>query len=127
MVTRILLADIVYYLHISLIFYVLSGIFILPCNYLTTYIIFIILVLLDWNDFDGMCILTKIEHYLREDEWINQSPVEGGPEFFRPIVNNMFGLSISTPEAERLNNFVFISCLLIAFLRLRYRCDIIKF
>jgi hypothetical protein len=71
---------------------------------------------MDWNDLDGMCILTKVEHYFRSSEWVSTAPVEGGPEFFRPILQRL-GISLTRAEADRLNNFVFLFCWLIAFVR----------
>lgn len=115
-------AELIHSLHIAVFFYVILGFFLLPCKYLTKYILFIIFVLLDWNDWDGMCILTKIEYYFRTGDWSVKSPIEGGPEFFRPLINEYFNLSLTPIQADRLNNFIFILCLLIGFLRLRFRC-----
>lgn len=116
--TRLILADIVKTIHILLLVFVLLGPFILPKKYLYYYIILIILIFLDWNDLDGQCILTRIEYWLRYNQWYNQgSPIEGGPEFFRQLYIKVIGINISTLKADRLNNFLFILCLLIAFIR----------
>ena len=115
---RLILADIVKFIHILLFVFVLIGPFILPKKHLYYYIILVILIFLDWNDLDGQCILTRIEYWLRYNQWYNQgSPSEGGPEFFRHLYIQVFGQNISTQKADRLNNFLFILCLLIAFLR----------
>ena len=112
-------ADIVKYIHILLIVYILIGHQITPLVYLKYYLYLIIFIFLDWNDFDGQCILTKVEHGLRTGNW-NQKPAnkKNAPEFFRPIVNNLFNLKLSRAEADRLNNFVFMLCLLLGFTRL---------
>ena len=78
--------------------------------------------MLDWNDFDGQCTLTKLEYYFKTGKWSYKSPVEGGPEFFRPLINKLFNLKLSRIEGDRLNNFVFIMCWLIAYLRI-YTAD----
>ncbi len=114
---RNLLADIVKYIHILLIIVVLVGPFILQKRQLKYYIYLVLLIFLDWNDFDGQCILTRIEYWLRTNQWQQSSPIEGGPEFFRPIVIRLTGKKITTLEADRLNNFLFTLCLLIAFVR----------
>lgn len=114
----ILLADLIKYIHIFLVFFVFVGHSIVPIKYLKYYLIFVIFIFLDWNDYDGMCIFTKLEHYFRYDEWISKPPVEGGPEFFRPLINNFFNLNLSTNEADRLNNFLFIISWAIGFIRL---------
>lgn len=113
----LLAAELTKAIHIFMIFFVLVGHTALPLRYLKYYIIFVILILLDWNDTDGMCCLTKVEHYFRTGNWVSQSPLEGGPEFFRPLVNSMFKLDLTRTQADRLNNFIFILCLLIANLR----------
>ena len=115
---RLILADIVHFIHILLILFVLVGPFILPKKHLYYYIILVILLFMDWNDLDGQCILTRIEYWLRYNQWYNQgSTSEGGPEFFRHLYTNLTGHQITSIQADRLNNFLFIGGLLIAFLR----------
>jgi hypothetical protein len=112
-----MLAEFTKWIHICMILFVLLGHVLLPVAYLKYYIILVILILLDWNDADGMCTLTKVEHYFRTGNWVSQSPLEGGPEFFRPLVNRVFHMNLNRTQADRLNNFIFIACLLIAVLR----------
>ncbi len=113
------LANVIKYLHITLIVYILVGHYITPINYLKYYLYFIIFIFLDWNDFDGQCILTRVEHGLRTGNW-NQLPAneENAPEFFRPLINNLFNLKLTRNESDRLNNFVFMLCFLFGFSRL---------
>jgi hypothetical protein len=101
------LADIIRTIHYLMFVYILFGPFILSRKYLAYYLFFVLFVFLDWNDFDGMCILTKLEYYFRYGTWKNESPIEGGPEFFRPFVNSL-GFNLSRTEADRLNNFIFL-------------------
>ncbi len=103
---RDFLADIVRLIHYALLPVVASGPFI-SRKYVPYYLIFVWLIFLDWNDFNGMCTLTQIEHWLRTGEWTSKSPIEGGPEFFRPILLRS-GFSLDRYEAERLNNFIFL-------------------
>jgi hypothetical protein len=109
------MADLVRFVHYVMVLCVFLGPF-LPRKYLPYYMFFILLIFLDWNDLDGMCILTKLEHSFRSGEWVSTSPVEGGPEFFRPILQRM-GFSLTRSEGDRLNNFVFLICWFIAFVR----------
>jgi hypothetical protein len=108
-------ADAIRLLHYLMFVVVLGGPF-LPTKYLPYYMLFILFIFLDWNDLDGMCILTKLEHYFRHGSWETTSPVEGGPEFFRPIVESL-GFTLSRSEADRLNNFIFLLCWGTAFVR----------
>ncbi len=103
---RMLAADLVRLIHYALLPVVASGPF-LPRKYVPYYLIFVWLIFLDWNDFDGVCTLTRIEHWLRTGIWASKSPIEGGPEFFRPILLRL-GFSLDRYEAERLNNFIFL-------------------
>jgi hypothetical protein len=121
----ILFAEIVRYIHGFLIIFIMIGFVILPCKYLQYYILLIIIVILDWNDFDGMCILTKIENYFRIGNWVSKPAIEeGAPEFFRPFMKKLFNINIdiSRETAVRANNFIFITCLLIGFIRYNWYC-----
>lgn len=110
-----LFADLVRLIHYSLFPIVVLGPF-LPRRYIPYYLIFVWLIFLDWNDFDGMCTLTKVEHYFRTGQWTSKSPLEGGPEFFRPILLGL-GFNVTRSEAERLNNFIFLLFWGITFMR----------
>jgi hypothetical protein len=112
------LANIIKYIHLLLIFYIFIGHQITPIKYLQYYLYLIILIFLDWNDFDGQCFLTRIEHGFRTDDW-NQKPAnqQDAPEFFRPLMNNLFNLNLTREEANRLNNFIFMLCFLFGFSR----------
>ena len=112
-----IIADIINLLHIAMFVFVILGCFLLPKKYLFYYLIFIMLIFLDWNDLDGICILTRLENYFRTGKWESKSPIEGGPEFFRPLFNKIIGLNLGRLEADRLNNTIFIVCWLIGFLR----------
>jgi hypothetical protein len=110
---NIIKADIIKYIHIFLIIYVYTGWLITPVKYLHYYIFLIIFIFLDWNDLDGQCILTRLEFYFRTGDWTPQET----PEFFRPIINKMFGLKLIKEEGNRLNYFSFTLCLLLGFFR----------
>lgn len=111
-----ILADIIRGIHYLMFIFIFSGPFILSSKYLPYYLLFVLLVFFDWNDFDGMCILTRLEYYFRYGVWKNESPIEGGPEFFRPIINSL-GFNLSRTEADRLNNFIFLVFFTIVLLR----------
>ncbi len=116
-----LLANIIYYIHLFIIIFIFLGNIILPLKYLKYLVILIILIMLDWNDTDGMCILTKLEYYFRTGVWSSQPAMqENAPEFFRPLIQKITGLQISRTGASRLNNFIFLLILLIAVVRLLY-------
>lgn len=134
---NIIIADTIHYLHIVLVFYVLTGWVITPVKKIHYYILFVIFVLLDWNDLDGECFLTRLEHYFREkahdiapnsgNQKITINTETGEPEFFRPLMNKLFNSNLSSQEASRLNYFTFISAILLAFLRLLHHYNIMRF
>ena len=115
---NVILADIIHLFHSLLLIVLLTGGILLPKRFLSAFIIVGLLVLLDWNDIDGMCILTKLEYYFRTGEWVS-SPAsqEGAPEFFRPFMKRYLGLNLTRPEADRLNTWIVVMMMLIAFLR----------
>lgn len=134
---NIIIADTIHYLHIVLVFYVLTGWVITPVRKIHYYILFVIFVLLDWNDIDGECFLTRLEHYFREkarngsssngNDKITISTETGDPEFFRPLMNRLFNSNLNSQEATRLNYFTFISGILLAFLRMLQHYNIMNF
>jgi hypothetical protein len=134
---NIILADSIHYLHILLLLYVISGWIITPVKWIHFYILFVIFILLDWNDYDGQCFLTKLEHYFRnksrdslpatENDKISINTENGQPEFFRPFINKTFNIQMSSQDASRLNYFVFVFGILLAFLRLLHHHNIMKY
>lgn len=117
----IVIADIIHYTHLLLIIYILFGFIFLPSNHLPFYIILIILVFIDWNDYDGMCILTKLEYYFRYGVWIKHieetKKYEEPAEFFRPLIKRKLNIDLTAQQASRLNNLLFSLCLLFGFIR----------
>lgn len=136
---NIIIADTIHYLHIVLVVYVLTGWIITPIRKIHYYILFVLFVLLDWNDLDGECFLTRLEHYFREkarngssssgnnNEKLTISTETGEPEFFRPLMNRIFNSNLTSQEASRLNYFTFISAILLAFLRMLHHYNIMNF
>ena len=105
------IANIILYVHYLLILFVLVGHSLLPKKFLKYYIILIIMIFIDWNDFDGQCILTRLESYFRTGIW-KQKPAleENAPEVFRPFINKLFNVNLNRLEASKLNNLLFIIC-----------------
>ena len=113
------IANLINFIHKLLVIYVLVGHYLTPDPYLKYYLFLIIFIFLDWNDFDGQCFLTNLEHYFRTGSFSKVPPTsEDAPEFFRPIVNKLFNLNLTRNEGDRLNNFVFMMCFLLGFIRL---------
>lgn len=70
---------------------------------------------------DGQCILTKLEFYFRTGIWNHKLPTEeDAPEFFRPMIQNIFNIKLTRHESDRLNNFLFMFCFLLGFYRIIY-------
>ena len=118
-----IMANIIRLIHYLLMIFIFVGHILLPVQYIKYYLLLIVFIFLDWNDLDGQCILTRLEYYFNTGNWKQKSPIEGGPEFFRPLVNKMFNLKLNRVEADRLNNFIFILCWLSAFLRIFNRIN----
>jgi len=121
---NILLADIIYLLHAALVLFICFGCFMLPSQYLPYYILLILMVFLDWNDYDGMCILTKLEYYYRTGIWVEDIDEikNNRPQFFKPFMNRLLNINLDLTEnqASRVNYFAFTVFLTIAFLRYYY-------
>ena len=128
------IAELINYLHIVLVLYIIVGWFITPIKYIHLYLLLIIFVILDWNDFDGQCILTRLEHYYRykntkpdtEPDTEPDKEKNKRPEFFRPLIKKWFNINLNREESRRINYFVFMSVFLLGFLRLLKHYKIIK-
>ena len=119
------IADIIKYIHLLIIGYIFVGHYITPIQYIKYYLLLIIFIFLDWNDFDGQCILTKLEYYFRTGIWNQKPPTEErAPEFFRPMIQNIFNLNLSRQSADRLNYFLFMTCFLLGFYRIIYHYNL---
>lgn len=116
------LANTIHNLHGLLIIFIFLGNFVIHVKYLPYFAVLIIIIMLDWNDFDGMCILTKLEHYARTGEWVAKAAIEqDAPEFFRPFIYSLTGYKMTRESADKLNNFSFLLILLITILRIQYQ------
>jgi hypothetical protein len=79
--------------------------------------------MMSWNDPTGSCLLTTWEHYFRTGVWLNKSAKEeNAPEFFRPFIQSIIHTNISRETSDRLNNFLFLLAILIAFIRFYMKC-----
>ena len=114
----ILLANFINYIHRLLVLFILSGLFYIPNKYLPFFIIFVILVVMGWNDLYGSCFLTKLEYYFRTGIWSNLSAKDdNGPEFFRPFIKSITGINMNRKQADKLNNILFISIIIISIIK----------
>lgn len=125
---NVLLADAVYWIHITLVIVSIFGVIIVPDNYLKYALLLTPLIILDWNSPDGQCVLTRIEATLRGN-WNSKTADEaGGNEFFRPILNKVlrvFGLNVSRSQASKINYSMFVIgwiAMYIKFLRTKPIC-----
>ena len=112
------LANLIRFIHYCLVIFILIAHSILPIVYIKYYLLSIIAIFVGWNDLSGQCILTRLEHYLRTGEWNQKAPTEGGPEFLRPVINEMFDIKLSRFEGDRLSNFILLTLWLVAFFRI---------
>ena len=123
---NIIVADVIYYMHIVLMIYIGIGWYVTPIKYIHFYLFFIIFIIFDWNDFDGLCILTKFEDYFRNKNSIKQQKKKDQPEFFRRLLNKLLNVSITSEQEVRITYCILIVVLLLGFLRLLHHYRIMK-
>ncbi len=112
------LANIVYIIHILISFIIFLGNFFIPVRYLSLFAILIISIMINWN-LDDTCILTKTENYFKTGKWVSISAAEeNAPEFFRPFVYKLTGIQLDRKKATKLNQFLFLSILLLTLIRI---------
>ena len=120
-----MISNIIYYIHVLIVFFIIFGIFIISNIYLPYFIIFVLFVMLNWYGLFGSCILTKLEYYFKTGVWSElTAEQEGGPEFFRPLIKCIFNVELTRNQANKLNNILFLTIVLIAFIK--YYISVIK-
>ena len=109
--------NIIWFFHFIVLILIIFGWGILP-KWTLKYQMFIVpLIFLDWNDWDGMCILTRLEHYFKTGKWEQKSFEEGGPEFFRPLLEKILGKKFDRITASRINYTIFIFAWIITYFK----------
>lgn len=122
-----IIADVLHYLHISFVVFVILGWYFIPVKYIHLYLFIIIFIILDQNDFDGLCTLTKIEDYFRNKNSVKERIKQRDPEFFRPIVKKLFNINMTKIHSTKINNFLLMLVFLFGLLRMLYHYRIIRF
>lgn len=125
-----IIADLLHYLHIALMIYIAIGWYITPIQYIHLYLIFIIFVILDWNDFDGICSITIYEDYFRSKNSVKkqtEQKEESSPEFFRPLLNKLLNVNVTREDSKKITYIALMVVMLLGLLRLLYYYKIMKF
>jgi hypothetical protein len=119
-----IIADLLHYLHIAFVLFLSLGWYFIPVKYIHLYLFIIIFIILDQNDFDGLCTLTKVEHYFRSKNSVKE---QRRPNFVRPLVKKLFNINITHVYVTRLNNFLLMLAFLFGLLRMLYHYKIVRF
>ena len=107
--------NLIWIIHFVILIFILFGWGILPSYTLKYQMLIVPLIFLDWNDYDGQCFLTRLEHYFKTGQWKQKTFEEGGPEFFRPILEFITKRKFDRISASRINYFLFIISWLITY------------
>ena len=122
-----IIADALNYLHIAFVLYIIVGWYFTPIRYIHLYLFIIIFIILDWNDFDGLCTLTKMEDYFRNNNSVKEQKEQSNAEFFRPLIKKLFNINMTHKDSTKLNYFIFMLVFLFGFLRMLYHYRIVRF
>jgi len=124
---NIIIADILHYVHIGLLIYIVIGWYVTPIQYIHLYLIFIIFIILDWNDSDGKCSITIYEDYFRNKNNVKEKKEESSPEFFRPILNKILNKNFTRKDSTKITYIGLMIAMLLGLLRLLYHYKLLKF
>ena len=113
-------------MHILLLIYIGIGWYITPIKYIHFYLFFIIFIIFDWNDFDGLCMLTKFEDFFRNKNNIQQQKNKKKPEFFRPLLKKISNVSITYEKVRRITYCLLMVVLTLGLLRMLHHYKIMK-
>ena len=121
-----MLQNIIWFFHLLLLIIILFGWLILPSSTLKYQLAIVPLVFLDWYDYDGQCILTRLEHFIRTGEWKQKTALEEeGAEFFRPLLEYIFNIKMTREQASYLNHLLFIISWLITYFLFIFKIKLI--
>jgi Ca2+/Na+ antiporter len=105
-----------------LLIYVMIGYLITPLQYIKYLLLIIILIYLNWKYDNERCILTKLEHYYRTNEWNIKPAIEiEAPEFFRPFIKKIFNINLTRESADKLNYYLLTNSFILGFIRMYYK------
>ena len=118
---KLFLADILYILHFFVFLPVVLTFIYKSGPWLKYNIIILPIILSDWYDYDDQCSLTSLEAKLR-GTWKPGAPEmnEDTPAFFQPLLNKIlkpFGIQVSRKTAGKINILLFLTALLVSFIR----------
>jgi hypothetical protein len=117
-----IIADLIYYFHMLLLIYVMIGYLITPLQYIKYLLLIIILIYLNWKYDNERCILTKLEHYYRTNEWNIKPAIEiEAPEFFRQFIKKIFNINLTRESADKLNYYLLTNSFILGFIRMYYK------
>lgn len=63
-------------LHLVVFFGAILGGYFIPTEYLPAYLLFAPFLIMDWNDTDGRCYLTRLTHYIQHDKDMETGDIE---------------------------------------------------
>ncbi len=124
---NIIIADILHYVHIGLLIYIVIGWYVTPIQYIHLYLIFIIFIILDWNDSDGKCSITIYEDYFRSKNNVKEKKEESSPEFFRPILNKILNKNFTRKDSTKITYIGLMIAMLLGLVRLLYHYKLLMF
>jgi hypothetical protein len=112
------IGQVIEYMHILLVIYVLTGYYITPLIYLHYHLFLIILIFLDWKN-NKECTLTKLEFYFKHNNISDET--RHTREFIRPKINNLFNTNLTSKQVNNGLHILFRLCFILSFIRyIRY-------
>ena len=94
-------------IHLLAVFYLLLGGYFIPKNYLPVYLLSIPYIVIDWNDKDGLCWLTKLNNMIKY-ETLNPKTTDKEDNFLHGLLQAQ-GIMIDYKTFNSLLYVVFIS------------------
>ena len=102
-----LLIKFIDFLHILIAIFLSCGGYILPSKYLPIYLLFLPSIIIDWNDKDGLCWITKLNNMIKY-ETLNPKTTDKEDNFLHGLLQAQ-GIMIDNKTFNFLLYVVFIS------------------
>ena len=105
------------FLHLIILFYLSLGGYFLPTQYIPVYLLSLPYIVIDWNDKDGLCWVTKLTNMIKYRDINPEVEDDTENSFTRKVLKNL-GITVNDKTLTFLLYIIFITSWFYAYNRL---------
>ena len=105
------------FLHLIILFYLSLGGYFIPTQYIPVYLLSLPYIVIDWNDKDGLCWVTKLTNMIKYRDINPEVEDDTENSFTRKVLKNL-GITVNDKTLTFLLYIIFITSWFYAYNRL---------